>query len=121
MSSGRIARAARSIHSRDRMAGHLARRLDHLTDGIALSIAQVVGPAALIQSAQGQDVGLGQVKHMDIVAHAGAVGGGVVGSEYVDCRSIARCSKCKRDQVGFRSVVFPQLPFRIRTGGVEIP
>ena len=48
-------------------------RLDHLVDREALAIAQVVDPAALVQRAQGQDVGLGQVDHVDIVAHAGAV------------------------------------------------
>ena len=92
------------------MAGHLARRLDHLADGVALTVAQVVGPAALIQGAQGQDVGLGQVGHVDIVAHAGAVAGGIVVAIDLDLFPLAqRHLEHQGDEMGFGMVVLASL------------
>ncbi len=59
--------------------------VDDLAHRGALAGAHVVGVVASWRPSaryvQGGDVGHGQVQDVDVVAHAGAVGGGVVGAE----------------------------------------
>ena len=50
----------------------------------------VLHPLARLELLQRQQVGLGQVVHVDVVADAGAVGRRVVGAEDLDVRPLAR-------------------------------
>ena len=70
---------------------------------------------------EGQNVGLGQVVHVDVVADAGAVGGVVIAAEYGDRLAGQHGAQQQRDQVGFGLVLLAKLPFRVAAGGVEIP
>src|SRR5690606_18172316 len=58
--------------------------LDDLQDGVALSSTKVDGPGArrLVHALERCQMTQGEVDHMDVVAHAGAVGGGIVAAEY---------------------------------------
>ena len=81
---GRVSWTSWADLDRDGMASDLAGRVDDLFDREALSVAQVVGAATAVQRAQSKDMTLGQVQDMDVVPHAGAVGGRVVIAE--DCQ-----------------------------------
>ena len=68
---------------RDGVAGHAARRLDDFADAEAAAVAEVEDEAAFVlrrncQRVQGQQMGIGQVGDVDVIADAGAVGSGVV-------------------------------------------
>src|SRR5690606_8669868 len=87
-SSGRPGRGGRGL--RDRVAGDAAGALDHLADGEAVAVAEVADEVfAGGGGVQGEQVGLGQVGDVDVVADAGAVGGGVVVAVDGDGRAAA--------------------------------
>ena len=101
------------------MACDLPRGLYHLPDRVALSIAQVVGPAACVQRLQGQDVRMRQVQHVDIVADAGAVAGGIVVAKDFYVFPLAQCNlQHQGDEVGLGVVILTPIGRRAR--GVEI-
>lgn len=73
------------------LAGHLLDSGNHLAHGLAVARAQVDGQALafVLQVMQGLYVGLGQVGHVNIIAHAGAVPGVVIGAENLDMPAAA--------------------------------
>ena len=80
---GRIAGAAAARRrTGKRPPGHLPHGFDHLPVGVARAVAQIVGPGLdPVHRLQGQEVGAGDVGHVDVVADARAVGRVVVGAE----------------------------------------
>jgi len=93
------------------MAGDAAGGLDHLEDAESLAVAEVVGQNGMIgEGFEGQDVRLGQVDDVDVVADARAVGRGVVVAEDGDGRALAEGHlQDERDEVGFGVVVLAAL------------
>ncbi len=73
------------------MAGYLTRLLNHLLDGKTLPIAQVVHTAPPVQCTQGQDVGLGQVDDVNIVAYTSTIPSRVIIAEDSHLVSLAQC------------------------------
>ena len=65
----------------NRVAGHLACGRDDLTNRVARAVAQIEPQALLIQGGEGQEVGLGQIGDVDVIADTGAVGRLVVAAE----------------------------------------
>src|SRR5699024_11991846 len=82
--------------------GDLLAGVDHLTHREALTRAEVVDPVGTrFGGLEGQHVGVGQIGDVDVVAHGGAVGGGVVGAEDRDVGPVAQGRlQHQRDQVG---------------------
>ncbi len=64
----------------DGVTGDVAGHFQHLQNAKTLPLAQIVlaAGAAVLQGPQGQDMRLGQIQHVDVVAPAGAIGGGVI-------------------------------------------
>ena len=105
-------------------AGHLAGGLDHLPDGEPHPVAQVehIALPAGQQGIQRQNMGLGQVAHMDVIPHAGAVLGGiVVPKDHNLLPPPRRHLEDQGDQVGFRIVRLADGPGRVGAAGVKIP
>ena len=64
---------------------------------------------------------VGQIHHMDEIAHAGAVARVVVGAEDLEAGTPAeRCLDGQRNRMGFRRMPFADPAFRIGAGGIEI-
>src|SRR5581483_2111121 len=80
---GRIAGPAGPHAHIEVAAGHAPDRLDHLQHREAAAVAAIedVAVAAGAQVRQGRHVCLSEIGDVDVVAHAGAVGRGVVGAE----------------------------------------
>src|SRR6266550_954056 len=82
-----ISRTARTEFLRDLAAGDAFRRRDNFQDREATAVADVEGFAGnavdLLKSA---DVGIGDIKHVDVIADAGSVWCRVVRAEDVDMR-----------------------------------
>ena len=72
-------------------AAGLFKGVQHVHDAVALAGAQVADEeaAAGLQLLDGADMAPGQVHHVDVVPHAGAVGGGVVVAKDVDLLQLA--------------------------------
>ena len=109
-------------HGRDRVAGHHPRHLDHLAHRIALADAQIEGhPALLVERLERQNVGVGQVGDVDVVADAGTVRGRIVVAIDLDVRALAQGHlEHERDQVGLGPMVLADVAARVRAGGVEV-
>jgi len=80
----------RSDLDRDCMPGDLAGGLDVLFHRESLTVAQIVGATALLQRGQGQDVRLGKIADVNVVAHAGAVGRWVVVDENAEVLALTK-------------------------------
>ena len=122
MSAGGRRAALRGPH-RNLAAGHACDGVDHLPHRVPPSAApEIVGPAdaPLGQGVHRQDVCPRQILHVDVVADAGPVRSGVVGTEYGDEGQTA-VGHLERewDQVRFRIVVLAVSGRRSRS--VEIP
>src|SRR5205814_10299219 len=93
-----------------------------LAHAVATADAQVVDQlAARLQVFQGQQVSLGQVVDVDVIADAGAVGGGVVGAEDVQVRPLADGGlDHQRDQVRLGPVVLANVAGGAGARGVEV-
>jgi hypothetical protein len=89
--NGWVAGAARADFGRNGVTRDLAGCLEHLSHTVALAIAQVVNAATSVQRTQGQDVGLGQVNHMNVVTYAGAVVGRVIIAKDRHLVPLAQC------------------------------
>src|ERR1039458_7829562 len=64
---------------RNRVPGDVARRVNHLANAESLSVSQVQNQAALLlQRVQGQQMRIGEVGDVNVVADAGSVRRGVV-------------------------------------------
>src|SRR5260370_21711547 len=83
--NGGISRTARTQFARDLASGDTLRRSDNLQDREATAVADVEGFAGnavdLLKSA---DVGIGDIKYVDVIADAGSVWCSVVRAEDVD-------------------------------------
>ena len=82
-----IAGPARAKHAANRLVGHPVNRVEHFEHRIAPAITAIHGQRLLglfQQRFQRQDMGIGQIADMDIVAHPGAVGRVEIGPEHVD-------------------------------------
>ena len=77
---GDIAGAAGIDHIGDLLAAGLLKGMDDIQHAVAVAGAQIADEQAAVglQLLDGADMAPGQVNHMDVIAHAGAVGGGVV-------------------------------------------
>jgi hypothetical protein len=103
--AGGVARAAGFLDYGNGFAGDFFAGGDDFADAGAAAGAEVVEGAALY--AEGEDVGLGEVDDVDIVADAGAVRGLVVGAVDFDVRFLAEGDLDDvRDEVGLAAVVF---------------
>ncbi len=102
----RVAGAAAGDHDRDLAAGDPLDRLDHLVDREAAAVAQVADQVlARLRRVQGQQVRVGQVRDVDVVADAGAVRGRVVVAVDRDVLALPeRGLEDQRDQVRLRVV-----------------
>ena len=92
------------------MTGDLPGRLDDLAVGEALAVAQIEGGGgiALFQIVQRQQVSIDQILHMDIIPHAGAVPGGIVGAVKGETLPLALGDlKNDGDQMGLGPVILP--------------
>src|SRR5438132_6623259 len=68
-----VARTAWFLHRRNSPAAHCFTGLDHLSNRVAIPIAQIVkSPGA---RSHGQDMSLGQINDMNVVPDACSVGG----------------------------------------------
>lgn len=118
---GGVAGPAAGDDDRHRLAGDATDGVDDLFDRMPAAGPDIVGDAACLEVVQGEDVGLGQVGHVDVVADAGAIGGRIVGAEQLEGRAPAeRRVDGERDQVCFRIMVFAQSAVRVRACGVEV-
>ncbi len=105
---GGVARAAWMKLDWDGMAGDSSDRVDDLLDGEATACSDVVHDvAAGFESSERQQVRVGQVGDVDVVAHACAVGGGVVVAVNADGLASAQGDiEDEGDQVRFGLVIF---------------
>ena len=107
------------------MAAGLLIGVEHVQHGVAVSGAQVADEqaAAGVQLLQRRHVAPGQIHHMDIVPHAGAVGGAVVIAVDVDLLQLAhRDLGDIGDQVVGNAVgVLADEAALVGTDGVEVP
>src|SRR5262249_14234788 len=84
---GRVTRPPRPLLDRHGLARHFLGHADPLADAVAPAGAEVAAEAlAGPQGFERQQVGLGEVIDVDVVADTGAVGRGVVGAEDLDGR-----------------------------------
>jgi hypothetical protein len=91
VAGGDVPGAARHDAIRHRAATGGGKGVDHLQHAVALAGAEVDDvEAGLRQMGQGRPVAAGEVGHVDVVAHAGAVGRGVVVAEDVDMGQLPR-------------------------------
>ena len=78
-------------------------------------------PAVGVQMIQRQQMRLGQVGDVDVVAHAGAVRRRIVGAEHLQRRPAAeRGVDRQRDQVRLRLVILAEPAGGIGAGGIEV-
>ena len=120
---GRVARAARGNLGGNRVSGDRSGHVHHLFDGEADAVAQIkdVVLPALHQVVQRQNVRLGQVVDMDVVAHTGAVLGGIVVAEDADrLPLLQRHLQDNRNQVGLGVVRLTDLAGGVRAAGVKV-
>src|ERR1039458_3353734 len=75
---GRVTGPARLFDGRNGFAGYLLASADNLTDRIAVTVAEVV--EAALGRGEAEQVRLGQVEDMNVIADAGAVGRGIIGA-----------------------------------------
>src|SRR5215831_10614860 len=64
----RVAGTTRLFHDRNLSAGDFFARLNHLTDGITIAVAEVV--KSLSTCCEPQDVSLRQIRNMNVIANA---------------------------------------------------
>ena len=98
------------------------RGLDHVHDGISLRIGQVeratraTGEKILKRA----DMRIGNIRHMDIIADAGAIRCFIVVAIDGHCRPVTRCGKHTRDQMRLRIVCLSDVAVEIGARGVEV-
>src|SRR5712691_13530629 len=92
-------------------------------DGMAGARPQIEshGTAAAFEILQSLHVSLGQIVHVDLIAHTGTVRRRVLVSEDLECRTLtADGFESRRDEVGLRLVNLANSTFFVRSRGVEI-
>src|SRR5580692_1218791 len=90
---GSITGATGGLAGLDSAAGHAPRGFDDLAHAESAAAAQVVDQrSTLAESIKSEHVRLSQVADVNVIANAGAVGRGVVGTEDGDGFSLSGCS-----------------------------
>src|SRR5438093_11660494 len=119
---GRIAVAAWPFLNRHGFSRDLLGGLNHFPDAVALANAQVVAQAiAGLQLLQSEQMSLGEIVDVNIVANAGAVRSWIIGAVNLDMRSPSQDGlQNERDQMGLRVVVFANGSIGAGAGGLEI-
>ena len=88
---GRVAGTAVGIDHRETSARHFPDGLDHLKVRVPGAAAKVVSAGLdAVHRRQGQQVGVGNVGHVDIVANARSIGRVVIGSEQAQAFPLAQ-------------------------------
>src|ERR1039458_5105668 len=85
--SGRVAGPARLLDGRDGFARHRLASADNLTDRVAITVAEVV--EAALGRGEAEEMRLGQVEDVNVIADAGAVGRGIIGAVNFAVRLLA--------------------------------
>ena len=120
---GGVAGAAALLPDGDGVAGDPAGGLDDLPVGEALPVAQVEGGGGVgaLQVVQGQEVGVDEILHVDVVPDTGAVLGGVVGAEEGELLPLALGHlEDEGDQVALRPVILADGAVVPGSGHVEV-
>ena len=106
---GGVAGAAGAKSFRDGVAGSLAAGVDDLPHAIAAARAEIeVQAFSWRELFEGQQMRLGQVIDVDIVADASSIGSGLVVAENRDLLPLAEGDlQHDGNQVRFRCVIFP--------------
>src|ERR1700730_726628 len=86
---GRVACAPWPNAKRNRMPGHLPRRLNNFENCVASPTPQIEDSAFPRQHTECQHVSASQIAHMNVVAHAGAVAGGIIVAENFKRRALS--------------------------------
>ena len=105
------------------MAGGLLVGLDDLKHGVAVAGAQIVDEHAfLVDVVDDGHMALGQIDHMDVVTHAGAVGRVVIVAVHLDFLQLAdRDLGHIRGEIRRNTLrVFAQQTGFMRADGVEV-
>ena len=121
--NGRVAGAAVRFDAFNGGTGGLFGHPDDLAYRKTVPVAEVEGVARSsdAQVFQGQDVGIGQVGDVDVVADASPVVGFVIGAENLHVVPLAGGDvEDQRDQVSLRVVALTHLGIGVRPGSVEI-
>src|SRR5260370_19308275 len=78
-------------------------------------------PVFRLEPFQGQQMSLGQVVDVYVIANARAVGGWIIGAETLDMGPLShRCLEDESNQVRFRIVILSNRPIAASAGRVEI-
>ncbi len=106
--AGGVAGATRFDFGGDGVAGDAAGGFDDFFDGEAGAVAEIEDElVVLVEGVEGEQVGVGEIGYVDVVADAGAVGGGVVFAVDEDLFAAAEgYIEDERDDVGFGLVGF---------------
>jgi len=117
---GGIAGAAGREFASDFVAGDFFGSVEDFEDGKAAAVADVEGFAGdFFDRFEGAEVGIGDVQDVDVIADAGAVGGGIVRAEDFDLRNNAEGGvENFGDEVGFDAMGLAA--FGRGASGVEI-
>ena len=103
---------------------HLDEGVDHVEDAVAVACAEVVDveAAAALDGLEGADVAAGEIDDVDIVAHAGAVGGVIIVAEDAQLGTFAHgdLGNVGHEVVGDAVGVLSYRAALVRTHGVEI-
>src|ERR1700733_11466847 len=104
----RVAWTPLRFFHRNRGPGYAAHRLDHLANGEAVPIADVVDqPVAIIERFKGEQVRARQILYMHIVADAGAIRCRIVLPEDLDALALSQSHiQNQRNQVRLRLMRF---------------
>ena len=108
---GGIAGAARREFAGDFVTGDFFGGVDNFEDGEAAAVADVESFAGDgFDGFEGAEVRIGDIENVDIVADAGAVGSGIVGTENFELWDEAKCGvENLGDEVGFDAMGFAAL------------
>src|SRR6266478_1453506 len=115
-----ITRTARTEFARDLAAGDTFRRSDNFQDRKATAVADVEGFAGnTVDLLKSTDVGIGDIKHVDVIADAGSVWCRVVRAEDVDMgQSTAGGIENPGNEMSFHAMMLAAFPGG--SGSVEI-
>ena len=109
----RIAGTARTHEHGNIVTGDIASAVDDFTHRSPTAGAQIERRAfcTIEQRAHRFDVGVRQIGHMDVIAHAGAIRGRVIVAEYREAFTFSNCHlEYEWDSMGFRNMNLPISP-----------
>ena len=119
----RIARPPRTDPDRKSAAGDLPDAGDQLANGPAAPGAEIERRTlcAVEQCAYCVDVSIGEIGHMDIIAHASAIGGRIIITVNCEVCAFSRCRvEQERDYMCFWNVALADLTVGICPCGIEV-